>query len=280
MPAPETLRSRANPRYKRLRALRDGRASSPLCLVEGPKLVAEALAANVSVVEAAFAERAEATPAGHEALAALRSRGVPLQRLSPDLLASLSEAERSQGLLAIARRPRFELAETLRGTPLVLVIDGVQDPGNVGALLRSAEAAGATGALLTTGSADPLSWKALRGSMGSAFRLPHVAGLETIPLLDELVGRGLAVLATSSDGELRYDEADFTRPTAILVGREGSGLAAAVQQRAAARLRIPLAPPVESLNVGVAAALVLFEAARQRRSVQDPLTESKRNAAL
>jgi TrmH family RNA methyltransferase len=264
MPARETLRSRANPRYKRLRALRDGRASSELCLVEGPKLVAEALAAGVCVVEAAFAERAEATPAGIEALAALRARGVPVQRLTPDLLASLSEAERSQGLLAVARRPRFELVSVFRGTPLVLVIDAVQDPGNVGALLRSAEAAGATGALLTTGSADPLSWKALRGSMGSAFRLPHVAGLEPGPLLDELAGRGLAVLATASDGERRYDEADFTRPTAILVGREGSGLAAAVKQRAAARLRIPLAPPVESLNVGVAGALVLFEAARQR----------------
>ncbi len=272
MPAPETLRSRANPRYKRLRALRDGRAFGELGLVEGPKLVAEALAAGVSVVEAAFAERAEAVPAGRDAIAALRARGVPLQRMSPDLLASLSEAERSQGLLAIARRPRFELAQTLRGTPLVLVIDSVQDPGNVGALLRSAEAAGATGALLTTGCADPFSWKALRGSMGSAFRLPHVAGLEPGPLLDELAGRGLAVLATASDGELRYDEADFTQPTAILVGREGSGLAAAVKQRAAARLRIPLAAPVESLNVAVAAALVLFEAARQRRSAQGPLS--------
>lgn len=280
MPVPETLRSRANPRYKRLRALRDGRGGGELCLVEGPKLLAEALAAGVSLVEAAFAERAEKTLAGREALAALRERGVPLQRLAPELLASLSGTDSSQGVLAIARRPRFRLEQVFRGTPLVLVIDGVQDPGNVGALLRSAEAAAATGALLTAGSADPLSWKALRGSMGSAFRLPHVAGFEIVSLLHELAGRGLAVLATAGDGERRYDEADFTRPTAIVVGQEGSGLAAAVKQQAAACLRIPLAPPVESLNVGVAGALVLFEAARQRRSAQGPLTEAKRNAAL
>ena len=140
----------------------------------------------------------------------------------------------------------------------------MQNPGNLGALLRSAEAAGATGALLTTGCADPLSWKALRGSMGSAFRLPHVAGLAHRRRARTLAARGIRVLATASDGERRYDEVDLRGPVAIVVGREGSGLAPAVKQRAAARLRIPLAAPVESLNVGVAAALVLFEAARQR----------------
>jgi TrmH family RNA methyltransferase len=272
MPAEETIRSRANPHYKRLRALRDGRDGRDLCLVEGPKLVAEALAAGVEIVEAALSPRAESTSAGARATQALMARGAPLRRLSAELLASLSEAETSQGLVAIARRPRFSLEQVFRATPLVLVIDGVQDPGNVGGLLRSTEAAGATGALLSAGSADPWSWKALRGSMGSAFRLPHVAGLALPELLAELERRGVAVFATAADGERRYDEADLRGPAAILVGREGSGLAAAVKQRAAARLRIPLAAGVESLNVGVAAALVLFEASRQRRSAQSPLS--------
>jgi TrmH family RNA methyltransferase len=264
MPVPETLRSRANPHYKRLRALRDGRDAASLCLVEGPKLVAEALAAAVEVVEAVVTPRAETAPAASRALAALQARRVPLRRMSAELVASLSEAETSQGLLAIARRPRFALDRVFGAIPLVLVVDGVQDPGNVGALLRSAEAAGATGALLTPGSADAFSWKALRGSMGSAFRLPHVAGLAIAPLLDELARRGVASFATAPDGDLRYDEADLTGPVAIVVGREGCGLAPGVKQRATARLRIPLAPPVERLTVGVAGALVRFEAARQR----------------
>ena len=270
MPASETLRSRANPLYKRLRTLRDKGAASGLCLIEGPKLAQEAIGAGLTLVEAVASPRAEAAPAGARALAALRDHGVPVRRMAAELVASLSEAETSQGLLALAKRPTFELEQVLRGTPLVLVIDGVQNPGNLGAMLRSAEAAGATGALLTAGSADPLSWKALRGSMGSAFRLPHVAGLALDAVLGMLDARGVRVLATASDGERRYDEADLRGPVAIVVGREGSGLAPAVKQRAAARLRIPLAAPVESLNVGVATALVLFEAARQRGFAERP----------
>lgn len=264
MPAPETLRSRANPLYKRLRTLKDKGAASGLCLIEGPKLALEALGAGLTLVEAAASPRAETTPAGVRAIETLRAHGVPVRRMAAELVASLSEAETSQGLVALAKRPAFELEQVLRGTPLVLVIDAVQNPGNLGALLRSAEAAGATGALLTAGCADPLSWKALRGSMGSAFRLPHVGGLGIDAALDALAARGIRVLATASDGERRYDEADLRGPVAIVMGREGAGLSPAVKQRAAARLRIPLAAPVESLNVAVAAALVLFEAARQR----------------
>jgi TrmH family RNA methyltransferase len=184
--------------------------------------------------------------------------------MAADLVASLSETETSQGLLALARRPSFDGEEVLRGTPLVLVADGVQNPGNLGGLLRTAEAAGASGAILAGACADPFSWKALRGSMGSAFRLPHLRGLPIVDALDVLEARGVAVLATDKAGERRYDEADLRGPVALVVGSEGAGLPAAVRERAAARLRIPLAGPVESLNVAVAAALVLFEAARQR----------------
>jgi TrmH family RNA methyltransferase len=264
MPASETLRSRANPLYRRLRALKEQGTSGELCLLEGPKLVCEALDAGLSLVEAAASPRAFASPTGALAVARLGERGVPLRRMAAELLASLSETETSQGLLALARRPVFERELVFRGTALVLVADAVQNPGNLGALLRTAEAAGATGALLTTGCADPLSWKALRGSMGSAFRLPHVRGLSIEGALETLAAHGIATLATAADGERRYDEADLRGPVAIVVGREGIGLSPAVQRRAAARLRIPLAGPVESLNVGVAAALVLFEATRQR----------------
>jgi TrmH family RNA methyltransferase len=180
------------------------------------------------------------------------------------LVASLSDARTPQGLVALAERPQPAVERIFAGTPLVLVADAVQDPGNLGALLRSAEAAGATGALLTTGCADPFSWKALRGSMGSAFRLPLATGLALEAALERLAARGVVVYATAADGEKRYDEADLRGPVAVVVGSEGRGLAPATQRQASARLRVPLAAPVESLNVAVAAALVLFEAARQR----------------
>jgi len=265
MAAPEVVLSRANPLYRRLRALVERGAAADACLLEGPRLVLEAVLAGVPILEAAAAPRAERTAAGARAIEALASRGTRVRRLSAELVASLSEAETSQGLLAVAERPAFDEAGMIyRGTPLVLVADGVQNPGNLGGLLRTAEAAGATGALLAAGCADPLSWKALRGSMGSAFRLPHRRGRALKDLLDELDRRGLRLVATDAAGESRYDEADLRGPVAVLVGAEGAGLPEAALARAAVRVRIPLRRPVESLNVGVAAALVLFEAARQR----------------
>ena len=264
MPPDDTLRSRDNPLYKRLRALKERGGDRELCLLEGPKLVLEALAAGLEVVEAATSPRAEASPAGAAALSALRGREVPVRRLTAELHASLSEAETSQGILALARRPAVDEERVFRGTPLVLVADGVQNPGNLGGLLRTAEAAGASGAILTAGCADPFSWKALRGSMGSVFRLPHLRGLGIEPALDLLQARGVTVLATAADGERRYDEADLRGPVALVVGSEGAGLPESVRARATARLRVPLSGPVESLNVGVAVALVLYEAARQR----------------
>jgi TrmH family RNA methyltransferase len=262
----EVVRSRANPLFQRLRALKERGAERDLCLLEGPKVVEEALAAHVEVAEAAAAPEVEASPRGAAVLAALRAQGVPVRRLHARLVASLSEAETSQGLLALARRPRFDEAILFRANPLVLVAVGVQNPGNLGGLLRTAEAAGATGAYLAEGCADPFSWKALRGSMGSAFRFPHVRGGPAEALLDGLEARGVALLATAADGERLYDEVDLTRPVALLFGSEGKGLPSPLARRAATCLRIPVAPPVESLNVGVAAGILLFEAARQRRS--------------
>jgi RNA methyltransferase, TrmH family len=273
MPAEETIRSRTNPLFRRLRALRERGPEGETCLIEGPKLVLEALAAGVALVEAAASARAETTLPGAAALAALEGAGVPVRRLAPELLRSLSEAETSQGIVAIARRPSFDESRLFRDTPLILVAHAVQNPGNLGALLRTAEAAGATGAYFTAGSADPLSWKALRGSMGSAFRLPHVCGLPVEAVLDRLAAEGVLVMATAADGERTYDEADLRGPVAIVVGTEGTGLPAPILRRAAARLRIPIRPPVESLNLGVAAALVLFEAARQRG--RDGLRETR-----
>lgn len=260
----EIVTSRANPLFKRLRARREHGDDDGLCLLEGPRLVEEALQAGVEVVEAVVSPRAEARAGCRTLLARLESRRVPVRRLHDDLVASLSELDTSQGLVALARRPVFEEDRVFDGLPLVVLAVGVQNPGNLGGLLRTAEAAGASGAYLAEGCADPLSWKALRGSMGSAFRLPHVRGLPAADVLDRLDARQIPVLATATDGDTRYDEADLSSPVALVFGAEGSGVPEAVAKRTRARLRIPVAATVDSLNVGVAAGLLLFEAARQR----------------
>jgi len=264
MPPSEVIRSRSNPLYKRLAALKE-RAEQELCLLEGAKLVEEALAAGVVIREAVAGRRAE-TQRG-ALLSLLRSNGVPVRLFDEALVASLSDAETSQGLLAIAERPRADEARLYAGTPLILVAVAVQNPGNIGALLRTAEAAGATGAYLTTGCADPFSWKALRGSMGSAFRLPLVGGLSVDDAVARLHARKLPVVAARADAVQSYDGFDWRAGAALLLGNEGAGLPADVTRAASARVRIPIAATVESLNVSAAAAVLLFEAARQRRGV-------------
>jgi TrmH family RNA methyltransferase len=260
----EIVRSRQNALAKRLAALRrPGAGEAELMLVEGPRLIAEALASGVTLEAAAVGEGA--LEAARPLIERLEDAGVALHVLADPLLASLSELETSQGLLAIGQRPRFDASAIFRGTPLVLVAVGIQNPGNLGGLLRTAEAAGATGAWLTDGCADPCAWKSLRGAMGSAFRLPierHVAERDVVT---RLRARGLQVLAATAAAETRYDAVDWRLPTALLVGSEGSGLPAPLERAADARIGIPIAPPVESLNVGVAAGILLFEAARQRR---------------
>jgi len=261
----EIVKSRANPLVKRLRALRERRGS--LALLEGTKLVEEALAAGVRVREVVFSPRGERHERGRALLARLEAAGVPVRWLDDAVLASLSEVATSQGVLALAERPRFEDDALFRGPALVVVAAGIQNPGNLGALLRCAEAAGATGALLLRGCADALSWKALRGSMGSALRLPQVAGLSPAAAVSLLRGRAVAVVAASAAGtSRRYDAWDWRTPSALVVGAEGSGLPAEIEAAADARVAIPMAEPVESLNVSAAAAVLLFEAARQRRS--------------
>ena len=125
---------------------------------------------------------------------------VPLSKTT-----ALSETRTSQGILGIAQPPAFDEGRIFAGTPLIVVGIAIQNPGNVGALLRTAEAAGASGAFLTTESADPMSWKALRGSMGSAFRLPHVVGITVDAVLERLSARGVAIIATVASGGDRYD---------------------------------------------------------------------------
>jgi TrmH family RNA methyltransferase len=263
----EPIRSRANPAVRRLRALRE-RGDPDLVLLEGPKLVDEALGSGVAVVEVAVSPRALRAAPGRALRARFSTTGVPIHLLDEPLVASLSELETSQGIVAVARRPRFEEDRLYAGVPLVVVAVAVQNPGNLGAVLRSAEAAGATGAYLTTGCADPFSWKALRGSMGSAFRLPHCRGVALGEALARLRARGVRVAAAVGSGGEAYDAMDLRPPLALLLGSEGAGLPEAARQAADFEVSIPLQAPVESLNVGVAAGVVLFEAARQRRAAE------------
>lgn len=254
IPPLKRISGRDNPEYRRFLAVR-ARKDRGLILVEGPKLVEEAIRSGLAV-------KAVGVDEIHTGLGCLA--GIPLLQFSAPLMKGLSDVETHQGVIALVERPRFTKRWLEHRAAFILVLDGLQDPGNVGTLFRTAEAAGVSGVLLTRGCADPLSSKALRASAGSAFRLAHVLDLSAAELLEQLP-RGLALAAAvAAPGALSvFDEAPLSLPLALALGSEGAGLDPLIEGASSHRVRIPSARPIESLNVAAAGAIVMFEIARR-----------------
>jgi TrmH family RNA methyltransferase len=197
----------------------------------------------------------------------LTHESIKLASVSEKLLESISYTKTPQGIVLLASRPetnRLHFEATQAGPALVVVMHRINNPVNVGAILRTAEAAGATGVIATQHTADPFSPKSLRGAMGSAFRLPVWFG----PTYDAVLGwcsaRNLETVCADLEAATSYDEVDWRRPAALVLGPESSGLSREEVSRANAAVRIPMRGIAESLNVAVAAGVLLFEAARQR----------------
>lgn len=259
----ERISSRQNPAVQRFRDVRSGDVDG-LVLLDGEHLLEEALRSGLSIEVAAFSSR---LPEERLTRLAARTRetGAHLLSVSDAVLAAISPVRHPSGIVAIAKRPRATLDAVMDRPPqLVLILSGVQDPGNVGAIIRSAEAFGATGIVTGDSTADPWSWKALRGSMGSAFRVPLATGQPLASAATRARAHGLRVLATVPRGGRPPSASDLRRPAAMVLGGEGSGVAEEMLELADARISIPMREPVESLNVAIAAALILYEAARQR----------------
>jgi TrmH family RNA methyltransferase len=254
--------SRLNPVVARYRAAARGDDRRAI-LLDGPHLVADALASPIVVREALASTDALGRPEIRALVDRLEALRVPVQSATSAVIAAASPVRSSSGIVALADRP--EAAEAAFGPPALVVIAWqVQDPGNLGALARVAEAGGATGLLVAGASADAFGWKALRGSMGSLLRLPVIVrhrGEEAIA--DARAHRCRIVAAVPRGGDPLFDS-DMRGPTAILIGGEGAGLPGDVLEQADQRVTIPMQPPVESLNTAVAAALVVYEALRQR----------------
>ncbi len=261
----EVLTSRENRWLKKFRAALKGSPDDACIAVEGVHLVQEALRSGLAI------EAVLVSSAGERHLGKLSprlTRAIQLLRTSDRLFDSVTGTETPQGIAALVRPKEFSFDDLLQGgTPLVVVMVGVQDPGNVGTIVRSAEAFGATGAVATRGTAQPFSPKALRGSAGSALRLPLVSGIAPTVILAQLRVAGLQIFAASSsgtEGAVLPSAVDLKSSCALLIGNEGAGLPPDIERAADRLVRIPLAAPVDSLNAAVAAAVLLYEAARQR----------------
>lgn len=252
-------------RVKRLRQLLDRssvRRREGAFVVEGPTLVGEALDAGAEI-ECLFVAPGLAAPSA-AVVDRAAERGVPVFELAPGVLERVAGTVSPQPVLAVARMVDVDI-DALAGASLVVVCVDVRDPGNLGTVLRSAEAAGAGGIICCAGSVDVYNPKCVRASAGSLFHTRIVARGEPVKVLGTLGEWGLRRLGARPGAGEAYDRVDLTAPTALVFGNEAGGLAAPAAGALDGWVTIPMAGRSESLNVGMAAAVLCFEAARQRR---------------
>lgn len=241
---------------------RRGRERRGLALAEGVRLVEEALATGTVVRGAAVSPALEATTRGQTLKAMLVSRGIKLEEVDDAELDALSDTEHPQGVTAVIEPKKWSLADIrlLPGTS-ALVLDAVQDPGNVGTMLRTALGLGAVGVVALKGTADLSNPKVIRGGMGATFRLPSVnAAADELVAWARLQRSEIWVAAAGGEAASRLPRRKVSRsPVLLVVGNEGAGVSPALEMAATRRIGIPLAAGVESLNVAVAAGILLYE---------------------
>lgn len=261
-----------NPQVKLTARLRDARqrAKSGRMLIEGLRELSRALDAGLRPEWAYYLPEAASEPPVRELLARLEAAGTELLRTSPALFGKLAFGQRVEGILAVASAPRRELADLRLGPcPLVAVLEGVEKPGNVGAVLRSADAAGVSAVVIANGGTDVYNPQTIRASLGAVFTL-SVATATSAATLEWLRARGLRPFAARVDATVDYTRAALDHPAALILGSESQGLSAVWRGTEVEAIRLPLLGHVDSLNVSAAAAVLFYEALRQRSGSSEP----------
>lgn len=268
----EVITSVQNPLIKRLHQLLDrkGRDDQGRFLIEGAHLVEEALKSGAAVATILYDNERDMDPACRRALSS-HAQDVQVLPASAAVLAKLSETKSPQGIVAEVKKKQADWAEWVQQAGqektdlLLLLLDEIQDPGNLGTILRTAEAAGVDAVVLGKGSVDLYNGKVMRATMGALFRLPVF--MRSLPeTADEWKAQGGKLFVSSlNEGSLTYDETDYSGKAAIVIGNEGRGVSSAMSLRADQFVHIPIYGRAESLNAAVAAGIFVFEAQRHRK---------------
>lgn len=256
------LTSLQNPLVKEIRKLHAAkeRHSKQLFLLEGTHPIAEACAVGYPLETVCYtAQWQERYP---ELWQEVSQRALRSQIVSPEVLKAIATTVQPDGVVAVAKR--LQMPSPTIPTSLALALETVQDPGNLGTIIRTSAAAGATGLWVSGDSVDLDHPKVVRASAGQWLRMPLAVGEDLKLLVQSCQERGMQAIATVPDAKLTYWEIDWHQPSLILLGNEGAGLSAELVALADRQVKIPLSPGVESLNVAIAAALILYEARRQR----------------
>lgn len=246
-------------------------------VVEGAKMYLEAPAELIQevYVSAGFLEKHGITcedkkgdrlSEGQEAELAEKLKETGYETVSDEVFAKMSDTQTPQGVLAVIKQPTYELNQLLTlDNPLFIILENLQDPGNLGTIVRTGEGAGITGVIMSDTTVDIYNPKVIRSTMGSVYRVPFVYEKDLTAVLEMLHNAGVKTYAAHLKGKAYYDSFSFEGPTAFLIGNEGNGLTEELSNAASSYLKIPMEGRVESLNAGIAAALLMYEAHRQRR---------------
>ncbi|NBI69514.1 RNA methyltransferase [Clostridiaceae bacterium] len=237
------------------------RREQKLFIAEGPKLFSELPRTHLRetyVSESFLKQRSGRADALLD--------GCAFEIVSDEVMRFLSDTRTPQGILAVAEQFSYTLSDLAAEPAHLLILETLQDPGNLGTLIRAAEGAGATGIVMNAETADIYSPKVIRSAMGSVFRMPFVYVTDLKETLLTLKTSGICLYAAHLKGSVSYDSADYTKSTGFLIGNEAGGLTDGTAALADTSVRIPMEGQVESLNAAVAASVLMFEAARQRRN--------------
>ncbi|MCX5725570.1 MAG: 23S rRNA (guanosine(2251)-2'-O)-methyltransferase RlmB [Candidatus Saganbacteria bacterium] len=262
-----TIESANNPRIKYVKSLgmAKARKKEKKFIVEGPHLVGEALNCFRESKKFPVDFMLYSADAPADILKTARDLGISCFSITEKVMGEISEVETPRGIIAVVSEEEFDLDDVLGGKPpLIVFCVDVQDPGNLGTIIRTADAVSASGVILSKGTVDLYNPKALRSTIGSIFHLPivHVENIkETIMALKQ---SGIKIIAASLDAKKSYYDADLGGPVAIIFGNESKGLGRQIEVLCDGSVKIPMPGKAQSLNVGVSAAVILYEALRQR----------------
>ena len=261
------IRSKDNPSYKEAVKLlrRKYRDQTGMFLIEGPRPVMDAIRSGESLQTVFLSEESleKGLSAAEELERLCMKNGCRCVLLAEELFRQISDTEHSQGVLAVACKPEHRKIEI--GSS-VIILDRLQDPGNIGTIIRTAEAAGFGTLIAIKGTGDIYAPKTVRAAAGSLLRVNVFEGLESDEAIRLCREQGIRIVASDLEGSVEYTAADLTGDMALVIGNEGSGVSDEIRQAADSKVRIPMEGTIESLNAAVAAGLLMYESVRQRRA--------------
>ncbi len=262
----QTITSNQNPVIKEVKSLKQKKAREEKCLffIEGIRFVEEAIKEKANIGKIFISDRLEQAKGGKEILSMAAAENYPVYSMQDKLFSELSDTENPQGILATVRYVHKKPEEVLEKGNFFIILDALQDPGNMGTIIRTADAAGVSGIFISKGCVDVYNPKVLRSTMGSIFHIPIGFSENLKDTMAALKEKGIKIYAAHLQGQANYFEVTMSQGSAVIIGNEANGISDEIANQADALVKIPMPGRAESLNASVAASLLMYEVVRQR----------------